>query len=204
MVTQLRLKAGSSISKNKEILAIMHTLAKWRQYLLGSKFLIQTDHSSLQYLLQQKILSTEQQKWIEKITIFDMDILHNKGKDSVLVDALLRKDKELSLLVVSVVVPEWLNEIRSEYAKDPETSAIINNLPQNSKFEWKNDILWYMGRIYLNGDSKFKSKVLKESHDSLSARHVGYFKTYYNARQPFFWKGMSNDIQKYVAECDKC
>ena len=33
---------------------------------------------------------------------------------------------------------------------------------------------------------------------------VGYFKTYYNARQSFFWKGMSNDIQKYVVECDKC
>ena len=42
---------------NKEMLAIMHALAKWRQYLLGSKFSIQTDHNSLQYLLQQKTLS---------------------------------------------------------------------------------------------------------------------------------------------------
>ena len=66
--------------------------------------------------------------------------------------------------------------------KNPETSAIINNLPQNSKFEWKNDILWHKGRIYLYADSKFKAKVLKESHDSLSDGHVGLFKTYYNAR----------------------
>ena len=39
---------------NKEMLAIMHALTKWQQYLLGSKFLIRTDHNSLQHLLQQK------------------------------------------------------------------------------------------------------------------------------------------------------
>jgi hypothetical protein len=33
---------------------------------------------------------------------------------------------------------------------------------------------------------------------------MGFFKTYYNAHQSFFWKGMSKDIQKYVAECDQC
>jgi hypothetical protein len=39
---------------NKEMLAIMHALAKWRQYLLGRKFSICTDHNSLQYLLRHK------------------------------------------------------------------------------------------------------------------------------------------------------
>jgi hypothetical protein len=47
---------------NKEMLSIMHALTKWRQYLLGSKFLICIDHNSLQYLLQQKTLTTEQHK----------------------------------------------------------------------------------------------------------------------------------------------
>lgn len=45
---------------NKEMLSIMHALTKWRQYLLGSKFLIRTDCNSLQHLLQQKTLTTEQ------------------------------------------------------------------------------------------------------------------------------------------------
>jgi hypothetical protein len=43
---------------NKEMLAIMYALDKWRQYLLGSKFSIRTDHNSIQYLLRQKTLST--------------------------------------------------------------------------------------------------------------------------------------------------
>jgi hypothetical protein len=73
---------------NKEILAIIHALAKWRQYLLGSKFSIRSDHNSLQYLLRQKTLSTEQQKWMEKLSTFDMEIIHKKGKDNVAADAL--------------------------------------------------------------------------------------------------------------------
>jgi hypothetical protein len=73
---------------NKEMLAIMHALAKWRQYLLGSKFSIRIDHNSLQYLLRQKTLSTEQQKWMEKLSTFDMEIIPKKGKDNVVVDAL--------------------------------------------------------------------------------------------------------------------
>ena len=43
-----------------------------------------------------------------------------------------------------------------------------------------------------------------ESHDSPVVGHVGFFKTYDNARQSFYWKGMYKEIQKYVAECDTC
>ena len=61
-----------------------------------------------------------------------------------------------------------------------------------------------MGRIYLKSNSKFKDKVMKESHDSPSAGHMGLFKSYYSGRRSFLWKGMRKDIQLYVAECDKC
>lgn len=35
---------------DKEMLAIMHALAKFRQYLVGSKFCIKTNHNSLRHL----------------------------------------------------------------------------------------------------------------------------------------------------------
>ena len=93
------------------MLAIIHALAKWRQYLLGSKILIRTDHNSLQYLLQQKTLSTKQQKWIEKIATFDMEILHKRGRDYVVADALSRKDEEVKAYAILVAVLDWLDEI---------------------------------------------------------------------------------------------
>ena len=74
---------------------------------------------SLQYLLQQQTLLTEQHKWIEKIATFDMEILHKRGKDNVVVDTLSRKD-EVKAYAISVAVPDWLDKIRGKYAKDPD------------------------------------------------------------------------------------
>jgi len=45
----------------KEMLAIIEAIRLWRPYLLGKKFFIQTDHRSLKYLLEQRIVTPEQQ-----------------------------------------------------------------------------------------------------------------------------------------------
>jgi hypothetical protein len=42
---------------DKEMLAIMHALTKFRQYLVGSRFVVNTDLNSLKYFLNQKYLS---------------------------------------------------------------------------------------------------------------------------------------------------
>jgi len=96
---------------DKEMMAIMHALAKWKQYLLGSKFMIPTDHNSLQNLLQPKTLSTEQHKWIEKNDAFDMEKVHKKGKDIVIENAISRKDEGMISYSVSIMILEWLDEI---------------------------------------------------------------------------------------------
>jgi hypothetical protein len=62
-------------------------------------------------LLQQKTLSTEQQKWIEKISTFDMEILHKRGKDNIAANALSRKYEETQDFSISIAIPEWLDEI---------------------------------------------------------------------------------------------
>jgi hypothetical protein len=36
---------------DKEMLAIMHALAKFKQYLVGNRFKIKTDHNSLKFLM---------------------------------------------------------------------------------------------------------------------------------------------------------
>jgi hypothetical protein len=52
---------------DKEMLAIMHALAKFRQYLVGGRFVVKLDHNSLKYLLEQKDLNERQQKWVSRI-----------------------------------------------------------------------------------------------------------------------------------------
>jgi hypothetical protein len=47
---------------NKEMLAIMHALAKFRQYLVGARFMVKSDHNNLKYLLEKKDLNERQRK----------------------------------------------------------------------------------------------------------------------------------------------
>ena len=41
---------------DKEILAIMHALAKFRQYLVGNRFKVKIDHNNLRFLMEKKEL----------------------------------------------------------------------------------------------------------------------------------------------------
>ena len=47
---------------DKDMLAIMHALAKFRQYLVGNKFVVKTDHNSLRHFLTQKDLDERKHK----------------------------------------------------------------------------------------------------------------------------------------------
>jgi len=47
---------------DREMLAIMHALTKFRRYLVGAKFVVHTHHNSLRYFLEQRDLNERQQK----------------------------------------------------------------------------------------------------------------------------------------------
>jgi hypothetical protein len=97
----------------KEMLAILHAVELWHPYLLGKCFQIKTNHQSLKYFLEQHISSQEQQKWVTKLFGYDYEIIYNKGKDNVVVDALSQKyEEEGSLFSLSFVVPDWLQAVR--------------------------------------------------------------------------------------------
>ena len=49
------------------MLAILHALTKFRQYLVGARFKVKTDHNSLKYFLEQKELNERQHKCVSKI-----------------------------------------------------------------------------------------------------------------------------------------
>jgi len=51
----------------KELLALVVAMKKWRPYLLGRPFVIKTDHQSLKYLLEQSLGTLAQQRWITKL-----------------------------------------------------------------------------------------------------------------------------------------
>ena len=75
---------------DKDMLAIMHALAKFRQYLVGNRFVVRTKHNNLRHFLEQKALNERQHKWVSKAQAYDFDIEYVKGKRNVVADALFR------------------------------------------------------------------------------------------------------------------
>jgi hypothetical protein len=89
------------------MLAILHVIDLWLPYLLGQRFQIKTDHQSLKYFLEQRISSSEQQKWMTKLFGYDCEIIYKKGKDNVVADALSRKyEDDGSIFSLSFIVPD--------------------------------------------------------------------------------------------------
>ena len=66
----------------KELLAIVRALKKWRSDLLGSWITVYTDHHTLENFSMQKDLSCCQLHWQELMSQFDLDIAYIKGEDN--------------------------------------------------------------------------------------------------------------------------
>jgi hypothetical protein len=43
-----------------------------------------------------------------------------------------------------------------------------------------------------------------ELHTSLVGGHSGFLRTYHRFKKEFFWDGLKNDVQRFVAECLVC
>ena len=72
----------------KELLAIIRALKKWRVDLLGSTFFIYTDHKTLKNFNVQKDLSHCQVRWMEFMSQFDAKVVYIKGEENTVADAL--------------------------------------------------------------------------------------------------------------------
>eukprot|EP00253_Pinus_taeda_P029449 PITA_29449 len=97
----------------KEMLAILHALKKWRPCLMGRHFKVKTYHNSLKYFLEQILPSEEQQKWVTKMLGYNFEIIYKKGKQNVVADALSRKDEDVEALLcaISISQPDSINKV---------------------------------------------------------------------------------------------
>jgi hypothetical protein len=87
---------------DKDMLSIIHALAKFRQYLVGVKFVVRTYHNNLEYFLEKKDLNERQHKWVSKIQAYNFDIEFFKGKNNVVVDDLSRRPLAYSMSEILV------------------------------------------------------------------------------------------------------
>lgn len=87
--------------------------------MLGRPFVIQTDHFSLKYLLEQRITTPMQQKWLYKLMGYEYEIQFKNRKEIGVADALSRiSSPDMSIMAVSTVSSELMPKIVNSWHSD--------------------------------------------------------------------------------------
>lgn len=136
----------------KELLAVVFAVQKWRHYLLTNHFVIRTDQRSLKYLLEQRLNTPIQQQLLPKLLEFDYEIQYKQGKDNVAADALSRVEgSEILHMAMTVLQCDLLQQIQEGYVEDTVLKDLIEELKQNpiakKHFSWSQGILRRKNKI---------------------------------------------------------
>ncbi|GBN47303.1 Retrovirus-related Pol polyprotein from transposon 17.6 [Araneus ventricosus] len=153
----------------KECLAVIWAISKFRPYLFGKPFTVVTDHHSLCWFANVKDPSGRLARW-----------------------ALRLQDDEIPTLAS---VTEYIKE----QLKDPKLKSIIKVLKRGDEYQnylLKDGVLYKktfdpMGQQWLLVVPKqLRGDILRSLHDAPTAGHLGFAKTYDRIRRKYYWPGL--------------
>jgi ribonuclease HI len=74
----------------KEAMAILEALKKWKHYFASTSVIIRTDQQSLKYIQDQRLVEGIQHKLLVKLLGFNYKVEYKKGRENKVADALSR------------------------------------------------------------------------------------------------------------------
>ena len=193
----------------KELMAMCLAIQKWRHYLMGRHFIVRTDQQSLRYIMQQREVGSQYQKWISKLIGLDFEIQYKPGASNRVADALSRKNQGEVELGATVCTQEidWA-ELQQEIEQDPTLQQLRDDLQGDEKahtyYSLVEGKLRYKGRIVIPKFSRFIPLLLEQYHDSPVGGHSGDLKTYARMAAHWYWIGMRGDVTAHVMKCSIC
>lgn len=95
----------------RERLAAVDFTSHFWQYLLGRSFIIRTDHSSLRWLTRMREPKGQLTRWMEKLAVYDFQVIHRPGRLHQNADALSRRPCGTSCLC-TVPEPSLSNQLQ--------------------------------------------------------------------------------------------
>jgi hypothetical protein len=211
----------------KEMLAVIFALDKFRSYLLGSKVIIYSDHAALKYLFSKKDAKSCLIRWILLLQEFDIEIRDKKGSENVVADHLSRITVDFTE-EASPISETFLDEQLMHIAHTPSPwyADIVNYLVTGQMpWHWgRQDKSKFMAMVkYFFGDDPYlfkycpdqiirrciheldQSNVISFCHDHACGGHFSAKKTAVkNLQCEFYWPTIFQDAHTYCVSCERC
>lgn len=167
-----------------ECLAIIDAIDKWHCYLHGKPFTVITDHAALQWLKNIKNPQGRLFRWSLKLSMYDVNIKHQKGIDNIEADALSRNP------IIQLLSAEQLRE--HPHDKPPGKHTIENGMT----------IVTRRGIRKVYVPFALRSSLLQKAHGAFG--HVGVKKTLRLLSPQYYWPDIVTDVSEYIRHCDTC
>jgi hypothetical protein len=213
----------------KECLALIWALQKFRCFIWGCKITIVTDHEALCWLRTKKDLAGRLARWSLCLLEYEVEIRYRSGKLHTNADCLSRfplttadtndEDRCVTIGVLNYAdndffTSEDLADLTAKQQNNHQWRTIITKLENNRsvgrRFCLKNGILFKIkylkGQAYLRlcVPSEYTHIVLTKCHDDPTAGHLGIHRTLAKIGQRFYWLGLEKEVVSYVKSCKLC
>ena len=215
----------------RELLGVVFGVTKFRLFVLGRRFLLQTDHKSLTKICHEnetmpQLISNRIKKWSMLLKAYDFKISHIPGKQNVIADFLSRKPintmispeeepADCLIMFVDNKNPVVKAEcVIAETKKDPILSEVIENTKNGWNTNPRNELLPYYQRrfeltieqgILLWGDRVVIPSSLREILlVDLHSEHMGIVRTKQLARIYLWWPRLDVEIESMIKVCQSC
>ena len=209
----------------KELLAVVYALDKFRAYLVGSNIIIFTDHSALKYILTKPNAKSRLIRWVLLLQEFNLQIKDKKGVENVVVDHLSRltiahnthnppindEFPEESLLLVENT--PWYAHIANflatgELPTDWKAQDRKFFFAKIHSYYWEEPFLYkycadqIIRRRMPDGEQQ---GILSHFHENACGGHFASQKTAMKVLQSgFYWPSLFKDTHTMCRECNKC
>ena len=198
-----------------EALAILWACEACRPFLVGTPFIVETDHESLQWLLEAK-KPARLVRWALRLSEFDFVIKYRRGRANGNADGLSRRPVHLLHLEVGESETDQLLkslDLVTEQKKDPKISKILDILKiEPGRYP---NLELCQGAVYTKPNDRYlkprylvpyhlRESLLRAHHNGNLAAHVGRDRVYQRLQKNYYWPGLYADVENWVNACSEC
>lgn len=192
----------------RECLAVIKAIEKFRGYVEGSHFTVFCDHSSLTYLKTMKNPTPLMARWILRLNAFNFDIKYRKGTINVVPDCLSRIGMVNAVTADSQAqqVDTWYEELMKNVEQDkdqyPDFRILNGGLYKNCVTADEMGIRTHRWKRVV--PVAMRHDILRRFHDLPTAAHLGYDRTINKIQQDYYWPKMAKEVKQYIQSCAIC